>query len=83
MKVALTSMDEFFSFIMIALAFAFSMYMLSPDEMASNKEANDFVAAMIADADKGKRITQQQALYEVWGLTQEDAEKPINIFAEK
>lgn len=49
---------------------------------ATNKEASAFIQQKLQEYKHPRSMTQEQALYEVWGLTQEDAVRPVNIFAE-
>lgn len=51
-------------------------------KQATNQQADAFIAKQLAKYKTPRPISREEALYSVWGLTQADVAKPVDIFAE-
>lgn len=50
-------------------------------KMASNKEMADFVEKQLANYKSPHPMDKRLQVMEIWGLTESDVAKPVNIFA--
>lgn len=57
-----------------------AVHSLDRQGTTSNEDINAFIQKQLEEYKSPYPITQQQAMYEVWGLTQEDAAKPVYLF---
>lgn len=64
----------------LALFIALAVHSCEP-KMASNEEASRFIAEQLAHYKHPKPMDKRLQIMSVWGLTESDVSKPVNIFA--
>ena len=65
----------------VAAFLALAWYSMQ-SRMASSDEVNAFVAKQLAEYRHPLPVSQVQALYEIWNLTEADVARPVELFVE-
>lgn len=67
----------------LAAFIAIAMHSLNHQAMASNDEANAFIAKQLEQYKHPRKLSQAAAIAEIWNLTQADVAQPVCLFGKE